>query len=98
MFVVGERQVDLPEMLRSLRAHGVSRLLVEGGSTLNAALLKQRLVDEVTIYVAPLMFGGASAPTLAGGAGLQRDEAIRLEELDVEQLEDGGVVIHYRVL
>jgi len=98
VFVVGERQVDLPEMMRALRAHGVSRLLVEGGSTLNAALLKQRLVDEVTIYIAPLIFGGADAPTLAGGPGFPRDEAIRLQELEVERLEDGGVVIHYRVL
>ena len=98
VFVVGEQQVDLPEMMRSLRSHGVSRLLVEGGSTLNAALLKERLVDEVTIYVAPLIFGGADAPTLAGGPGFPREEAIRLQELSVEQLEDGGVVIHYRVL
>ena len=98
VFVMGEREVELPEMMRSLRSQDVSRLLVEGGSTLNAALLKERLVDEVTIYVAPLIFGGADAPTLAGGPGFPRDEAIRLQELDVEQLEDGGVVIHYRVL
>lgn len=98
VFVVGEQQVDLPETMRSLRSHGVARLLVEGGSTLNAALLYRRLVDEVYIYVAPLIFGGADAPTLAGGPGFPRDEAIRLQELDVEQLADGGVVIHYRVL
>jgi 2,5-diamino-6-(ribosylamino)-4(3H)-pyrimidinone 5'-phosphate reductase len=98
VFVVGERHVDLPAMMRSLRTHGVARLLVEGGSTLNAALLYQRLVDEITIYVAPLIFGGADAPTLAGGPGFPREEAVRLQELDVEQLEDGGVVIHYRVL
>jgi len=31
------------------------------------------------IYVAPMIFGGANAPTLADGLGLMRNDAITFE-------------------
>ena len=95
VFVMGERRVDLVRAFHRLREHGVKRLLVEGGGTLNAELLRQKLVDEVYLYIAPLIFGGADAPTLADGVGLQRQEAIRLQLGSVETLGDGGIVVHY---
>jgi 2,5-diamino-6-(ribosylamino)-4(3H)-pyrimidinone 5'-phosphate reductase len=95
VFVMGERRVDLVRAFHRLRGHGVKRLLVEGGGTLNAELLRLRLVDEVYLYIAPLIFGGADAPTLADGVGLQRKEAIHLQLSTAETLRDGGIVVHY---
>src|SRR5690349_20446564 len=45
VIVAGEQRVDLAEALRRLRGMGVKRLMVEGGGTLNAELLRLRLVD-----------------------------------------------------
>jgi riboflavin biosynthesis pyrimidine reductase len=56
------------------------------------------LVDELTAYVAPMIFGGESAPTLAAGAGLERSNAISLQLIDVEKWEDGGVILKYHFL
>lgn len=91
----GER-VDLEDALRTLKGIGIQRLLVEGGATLNFALLSLGLVDELTVYVAPMIFGGESAPTLAGGPGLPRDRALALKLVASEQWEDGGVLLHYK--
>ncbi len=93
----GDEQVDLPAVLADLRAMGHERLLVEGGGTLIASLLSQRLVDEVLVYVAPLVFGGATAPTLADGPGLLPAQAVPLQLQKVERLEDDGVLLHYRL-
>ena len=93
----GERP-DLEQVLRILYDHGIRRLMVEGGATLNSALLGLGLVDELTVYVAPLIFGGESAPTLAGGAGILRDHAIPLKLFASEPWDDGGVFLHYQVL
>ena len=90
VLVVGEKRVDLIEALRLLAAMGVKRLMVEGGGTLNAELLRLGLVDEIHLYIAPLVFGGATAPTLADGEGLSREKALGLRLLRVEQFEDGG--------
>ena len=97
VFVRGDSRVDLNQALEGLYDLGIRRLMVEGGGTLIFELLRLRLVDELSLYVAPLVFGGASAPTLAGGPGLVRDEAIPLQLVDAEEWEDGGVLLRYRM-
>ena len=71
--------------------------MVEGGATLNFELLNLGLVDELTIFVAPVIFGGEAAPTLAGGFGRAAAAALPLKLLACEQWEDGGVLLHYQV-
>jgi len=93
----GDSRVDLAWALETLADLGIRRVLVEGGGTLNFELLRLGLVDEVRVFVAPLVLGGASAPTLADGAGLVRDQAIKLRPAEVEQWEDGGLVLRYMV-
>jgi 2,5-diamino-6-(ribosylamino)-4(3H)-pyrimidinone 5'-phosphate reductase len=97
VFVMGERRVDLKGALQCLKEQGIDRLLVEGGGTLNEELLKHNLVDEISVYIAPLIFGGAEAPTFASGTGLTRQSAIPLEQTALEQLADGGIVVYYAV-
>jgi len=97
VFVHDTRHVDLPKALHTLKEIGVNRLMVEGGSTLNFELLRLGLVDELTAYVAPLVFGGESAPTMAAGSGLVRSAAIPLKLVEVEAWEDGGVLLYYKL-
>lgn len=96
--LAGEQRVDLVQALAELKRQGVQRLMVEGGGTLNAELLALELVDEIYIYIAPMVFGGASAPTLADGAGLTRSQAVRLSLRSVERLPEDGVLLHYLVI
>jgi 2,5-diamino-6-(ribosylamino)-4(3H)-pyrimidinone 5'-phosphate reductase len=95
VYIEGNERVDLQKALATLKELGVQRLMVEGGSTLNFELMRLGLVDEVTAYVAPMVFGGESAPTMAAGSGLKRSEAIPLELVKVEKWDDGGVVLKY---
>lgn len=97
VFLLGEARVDLPAALAQLKALGIERLMVEGGGTLNFELLRLRLVDEVLVYIAPLIFGGQSAPTLAAGTGLPYTEALRLKRQSVELEDEGGILIRYTV-
>jgi len=97
VFAIGEGRVDLCAAMTTLYGQGMRRLLVEGGGSLNFELLRLGLVDEVHVFVAPLVFGGASAPTLADGAGLARAAAIRLTQTEVDVDDDGGVVLRYKV-
>lgn len=97
VYVDDSDKVKLPKTLETLKQIGVERLMVEGGATLNFELLRLGLVDEVTAYVAPMVFGGANAPTMAAGPGLERSEAIPLKLLQAESWEDGGVLLRYRL-
>jgi 2,5-diamino-6-(ribosylamino)-4(3H)-pyrimidinone 5'-phosphate reductase len=96
VYRMGEQQVDLVLAMQKLAELGIQRLLVEGGGILIESLLKLLLVDEVNIYVAPLIFGGAGAPTLASGSGLSRDEALHLQLIDVSRMGPDGVLLKYQ--
>jgi diaminohydroxyphosphoribosylaminopyrimidine deaminase/5-amino-6-(5-phosphoribosylamino)uracil reductase len=61
-----EGQVDLTAALAALGERGITRLLVEGGGTLAAALFHAGLVDRLTWVHAPLLIGGDSIPAVAG--------------------------------
>lgn len=87
-------RVDLVAAMAKLAELGIQRVLVEGGGSLIAELLRLRLVDELLVYVAPVIFGGASAPTLADGAG---GLTLQLERTGVEPQSDGGVLLRYKV-
>ncbi len=49
--------IDLNALMADLAAREVNELHVEAGATLNAALLQADLVDELLIYVAPVLLG-----------------------------------------
>ncbi|MBW9094537.1 bifunctional diaminohydroxyphosphoribosylaminopyrimidine deaminase/5-amino-6-(5-phosphoribosylamino)uracil reductase RibD [Microbacterium jejuense] len=49
---------DLPGLLEDLRQEGVQRLFVEGGPDVASSFLRAGLVDEVLVYVAPVLLGG----------------------------------------
>jgi 2,5-diamino-6-(ribosylamino)-4(3H)-pyrimidinone 5'-phosphate reductase len=98
VYVDDADKVNLQHALAVLKEIGVERLMVEGGSTLNFELLRLGLVDEVTVYMAPLIFGGASTPTLAAGSGLTREQAIPLKLVETEAWEDGGMLIKYQLV
>ena len=95
VYVDHAEKVNLKRALATLKDLGVNRLMVEGGATLNFELMRLGQVDEINVYVAPMVFGGESAPTMAAGSGLQRSEAIPLELSEVEKWEDGGVLLIY---
>ena len=99
VFILGKEHVDAPATLASLHDQGIRKLMVEGGGTIIAEFFRLGLVDELTIYLAPFIIGGASAPTLTDGPGFlpQQMPHLRLEKLD-QYDEDGGVFIHYLVL
>lgn len=97
VFVHQSKRVDLEKALHTLKELGVERLMVEGGGTLNFELLRLGLVDELSVYIAPMIFGGESAPTAAAGSGVARGAAIPLKLVETEVHEDGGVVLQYQV-
>ena len=59
------------EVFARLRAEaGVERLTVQSGGELNAQLIRDRLVDRLSLVVAPVIVGGRATPTLVDGPSL----------------------------
>jgi len=58
-------RIDLGMALGLLGERGLTRLLVEGGGRLAAALLRAGLVDRLVWFHAPLLLGGDAVPAVA---------------------------------
>jgi diaminohydroxyphosphoribosylaminopyrimidine deaminase/5-amino-6-(5-phosphoribosylamino)uracil reductase len=61
----GER-LDLRALLAQLAGREINEVQVEAGATLSGALMRAGLVDEVLVYLAPVLLGDAGRPMFAG--------------------------------
>ncbi len=88
------RGLDLHAILERLAAFEVNELLVECGPRLAGAFLEARLVDEMILYVAPILLG-ADAPPLALLQGADAEPALKNFELaDVRRIgEDVRLIL-----
>lgn len=93
---VGEGDLPVAWMLARLAERGIERLLVEAGGDLLFQFLAADAIDEMHVTLCPLVVGGA-APSLADGAGFDRDQLRRLTLLGCEVVGD-EVFLHYRNL
>jgi 2,5-diamino-6-(ribosylamino)-4(3H)-pyrimidinone 5'-phosphate reductase len=96
VITAGSDRVDLAAAFEVLEeAEGIDRLMVEGGGELIAGLFEEGLVDELRVFVGPLVVGGRDAPTLADGEGFVED----FPQLSLETVErmGKGVRLEYEV-
>jgi diaminohydroxyphosphoribosylaminopyrimidine deaminase/5-amino-6-(5-phosphoribosylamino)uracil reductase len=88
------RAADPAALLAELFDRDVRRLLLEGGPTLAAAFLREGLVDEAVVHLAPTFLG--AGPSLVGDLGISTiTDALSLSIVDVTPL-GGDVQIRLR--
>ncbi|NPA61968.1 MAG: 2,5-diamino-6-(ribosylamino)-4(3H)-pyrimidinone 5'-phosphate reductase [Methanococci archaeon] len=94
----GEGKVDLKKLMEILYKKGIKTILLEGGGTLNWGMFKEGLVDEVSVYIAPKIFGGKDAPTYVDGEGFKsEEESVKLELKNFYRLGE-GIVLEFKVV
>ncbi|MDH6671817.1 diaminohydroxyphosphoribosylaminopyrimidine deaminase/5-amino-6-(5-phosphoribosylamino)uracil reductase [Paenibacillus sp. LBL] len=82
-------RVDLKAAIAKLGQMGISSILLEGGGTLNGAMLEQKLVDRLIQFIAPKIIGGYDAPGNFMFSGYeQMNQAIVLTGLESKRLGD----------
>jgi diaminohydroxyphosphoribosylaminopyrimidine deaminase/5-amino-6-(5-phosphoribosylamino)uracil reductase len=81
----GNGQVDLASMLVDLAKRGCNEVLVEAGNTLNGALLRACLVDELLLYLAPQLLGDAARGMAQLGELTSLDQRVKLKWSDIRQ-------------
>jgi len=88
--VVGTARVDLGRLFEVLCHEGVRTLMVEGGAEILSSVLRAGLFDRFSIYYAPTVIGGATAPPVVSGPETRGpDEATTLELVGLERVGAG---------
>jgi riboflavin biosynthesis pyrimidine reductase len=95
----GRREINFVDAFAWLRDRwGVKRLLCEGGGSLNDALFRAGLVDELHLTICPQVFGGRIAPTIADGNGFKRLlDAFSLQIKSLQHIGNELFVVFRRV-
>lgn len=89
--------IDVTCVMELLYKKGVRKLLVEGGGTVIWEFLRNRVVDDLFIYIGPCIIGGKDTPTVADGEGIRtEDEVIPLKLVAADRLGP-GLLVHYQL-
>ncbi|MBN2474682.1 MAG: bifunctional diaminohydroxyphosphoribosylaminopyrimidine deaminase/5-amino-6-(5-phosphoribosylamino)uracil reductase RibD [Pirellulales bacterium] len=87
----------LEYLLDELGRRRLTNVLVEGGGRLLGSLFDARQIDEVHVFIAPKLVGGASATSPVGGEGIaQMAEALALQNVELQRVGP-DVYLHARV-
>jgi diaminohydroxyphosphoribosylaminopyrimidine deaminase/5-amino-6-(5-phosphoribosylamino)uracil reductase len=86
--------VTVDALLAELGRRRFTNVLVEGGSGVFGAFVDAAAIDELHVFIAPRLIGGATATSAVGGVGVQHvAESLRLSEWTHEVL-DGDLYVH----
>lgn len=87
---------DLKGVLDELKSRDIQSVLVEGGSEIAGAFCDLKLVDKLSLIIAPFVIGGRDAPTAIAGAGADSlTDALRLNDVTVNKLGDDIEITGY---
>ncbi|MGI8418480.1 MAG: dihydrofolate reductase family protein, partial [Nakamurella sp.] len=94
--------VRIANVFETLHGKGIKDITLQSGGEMNAALLREGLVDRLSVVVAPILVGGRTTPTLVDGNSLATlDDLRQLRALKLEQvvvLDDSYLHVRYTIM
>src|SRR5690606_21677769 len=87
--------LDLGAVLRLLADRGINEVQLEAGATLAGAFMRAGLVDEVLLYMAPVLLGAQARPLFAG---LQIQDMAQRMRMRVEEAVSVGDDLRLRLV
>ncbi len=76
---------DLHALMKELGRRRWSNLLIEGGAEVLGGLMDARLIDEIHVFIAPKLIGGAGAKSPLHGRGIEwMRDALRISDMTCE--------------
>jgi diaminohydroxyphosphoribosylaminopyrimidine deaminase/5-amino-6-(5-phosphoribosylamino)uracil reductase len=82
---IRQDRVSWLPLLRKLAGSGIVNVMIEGGATIAASALKEKIVDKVVFFYAPKILGG-DGRVMLGGLGIRSvRQAIRIKHVRVRK-------------
>ncbi|WP_199171460.1 bifunctional diaminohydroxyphosphoribosylaminopyrimidine deaminase/5-amino-6-(5-phosphoribosylamino)uracil reductase RibD [Luteimonas rhizosphaerae] len=81
-------RLDLDAVLALLAEGGINEVQIESGATLSGAFLRAGLVDEVLLYVAPVLLGDRARPLFEGLGIDAMAQRLQLETVESRRIGD----------
>jgi diaminohydroxyphosphoribosylaminopyrimidine deaminase/5-amino-6-(5-phosphoribosylamino)uracil reductase len=89
----GNEPARVRSALDQLGERGIAGILLEGGPHLAGAFFDAQEIDEIRLFIAPLVLGGRSARDPLEGEGVEKiSDALRALTLDCERSADDVLI------
>ncbi|MEW6738773.1 MAG: bifunctional diaminohydroxyphosphoribosylaminopyrimidine deaminase/5-amino-6-(5-phosphoribosylamino)uracil reductase RibD [Nitrospirota bacterium] len=90
------KRVDLKWLMKRLGETGITSVMIEGGSSLNAYALQDGIVDKVVFFIAPRIIGGKDSIPAIGGKTFRRlENAFRVSDMKIKRVGDDLMIEGY---
>ncbi len=89
-------KVDMGWLMERLGGMGITSILIEAGSSFNAACLAGNVVDKVVFFIAPkIICGRTSIPVVGGESFLRLEEALRISDVQARKVGEDIMIEGY---
>jgi len=97
------KKVNFQDLFKRLmNKYGVKRITIQSGGILNSVLIREGLIDRVSLVIAPALIGGRDTPSLIAGDSLKTvkdlDKIKTLKLLKINKLKNSYLHLVYEVL
>ena len=98
-----DKEVDFNDLFNRLsNEFEVEQMTIQSGGEMNANLIREGLVDYISVVVAPIIVGGRDTSTLVDGESLTKLSELNklrpLELVSYKQLDESYLHLQYKVL
>jgi len=98
-----KNKIDFINLFEQLNnKYGIEKMTIQTGGTLNSILLRDKLIDRLSIVIAPALVGGKETSTLIDGESLQTFEDIKkikaLKLIENKTLNDSYIHLKYEII
>ncbi|MCC7464580.1 MAG: dihydrofolate reductase family protein, partial [Gammaproteobacteria bacterium] len=91
-----DEKINLQSLMNLLGNSGITSILIEGGSEINASALRGKIVDKVVIFYSARIIGGRDSIGIAGGYSPKSlDDSVFLKDVSVRRLGEDIMVEGY---
>ncbi len=97
LFSFGDTDLDWDKAYNLIAERGIRKVVVLGGGSLTASLVKAGRIDDWWLTIWPVIYGGKQAPTPVEGDGFFPHSAPHLELIETRRV-GSELFLHYRTL
>lgn len=95
----GKTELDFSLAFEKLRdLFGIRRLSIQGGGTVNGSILREGLIDEISVVYVPVVDGRVDKPSVYDVKASPRHNPAKLKLTSMKRLANGAVWLRYRVV
>lgn len=85
---------DFNVIIEKLNKMALKRILIEGGGEINSSAINTKKIDEIILFVAPIIVGGRSAKTFIEGNGVRFiKDSLKFKIVRVKKISTDIVVV-----